>query len=94
MTDHELDGLARRVGEALAARGLWLATAESCTGGGLTMSKKRKSATATACQSSPGGVNSSTSQIATISSQTMPPWSGTPSARPVRCAPAEAPTAE
>lgn len=33
MTDHELDGLARRVGEALAARGLWLATAESCTGG-------------------------------------------------------------
>jgi nicotinamide-nucleotide amidase len=33
MTDHELDVLARRVGEALAARGLWLATAESCTGG-------------------------------------------------------------
>ncbi len=33
MTDHELDTLARKVGEALAARGLWLATAESCTGG-------------------------------------------------------------
>lgn len=33
MTDPELDVLARRVGEALAARGLWLATAESCTGG-------------------------------------------------------------
>lgn len=33
MTDHELDVLARRVGEALTARGLWLATAESCTGG-------------------------------------------------------------
>jgi len=33
MTDHELDVLARQVGEALAARGLWLATAESCTGG-------------------------------------------------------------
>ena len=33
MTDPELDTLARRVGEALAARGLWLATAESCTGG-------------------------------------------------------------
>ena len=33
MTDHELDALARRVGEALANRRLWLATAESCTGG-------------------------------------------------------------
>ena len=33
MTDPELDTIARRVGEALAARGLWLATAESCTGG-------------------------------------------------------------
>ena len=33
MTDHELDALARRVGEALATRRLSLATAESCTGG-------------------------------------------------------------
>ncbi|MDX9884099.1 nicotinamide-nucleotide amidohydrolase family protein [Thauera sp.] len=33
MTDTELDALARRVGEALAARGWRLASAESCTGG-------------------------------------------------------------
>ena len=33
MIDTELDTLARRVGEALAARGWRLATAESCTGG-------------------------------------------------------------
>ena len=33
MTDTELDRLARRVGEALAARGWRLASAESCTGG-------------------------------------------------------------
>ena len=33
MTDTELDTLARRVGEALAARGWRLASAESCTGG-------------------------------------------------------------
>ena len=33
MIDTELDALARRVGEALAARGWRLATAESCTGG-------------------------------------------------------------
>ena len=33
MIDTELDALARRVGEALAARGWRLASAESCTGG-------------------------------------------------------------
>ncbi|HET7634122.1 MAG TPA: nicotinamide-nucleotide amidohydrolase family protein [Burkholderiales bacterium] len=33
--DQQLHELARRVGEALAARGLMLATAESCTGGGV-----------------------------------------------------------
>src|SRR5690606_36896312 len=43
------------------------------TGGGLTMSKKRNSATATACHSKVGGVKTSTSQIATISSHTMAP---------------------
>jgi nicotinamide-nucleotide amidase len=35
MMDQQLHELARRVGEALAARGLMLATAESCTGGGV-----------------------------------------------------------
>lgn len=33
MTDIELEALARRVGQTLAARGWRLATAESCTGG-------------------------------------------------------------
>ncbi len=33
MTDPELDTLARRLGDTLAARGWRLATAESCTGG-------------------------------------------------------------
>lgn len=33
--DQQLHELARRVGDALAARGLMLATAESCTGGGV-----------------------------------------------------------
>ncbi|HET8609114.1 MAG TPA: nicotinamide-nucleotide amidohydrolase family protein [Burkholderiales bacterium] len=35
MMDQQLHELARRVGEALTARGLMLATAESCTGGGV-----------------------------------------------------------
>ncbi|HLU77504.1 MAG TPA: nicotinamide-nucleotide amidase [Burkholderiales bacterium] len=35
MSDAELNALARRVGTALQARGLMLATAESCTGGGI-----------------------------------------------------------
>ncbi len=35
MMDQQLHELARRVGEGLTARGLMLATAESCTGGGV-----------------------------------------------------------
>lgn len=35
MTDPELDALAHRLGDTLAARGWRLATAESCTGGGI-----------------------------------------------------------
>lgn len=35
MMDQQLHELARRVGAALTARGLMLATAESCTGGGV-----------------------------------------------------------
>src|SRR5690606_15051852 len=42
-------------------------------GGGLTMSKKRNSATETAWAQNPGGISHSTSQMATISSQLMPP---------------------
>lgn len=37
-TDEELDGLARRVGEGLRARGWQVASAESCTGGWLAKS--------------------------------------------------------
>lgn len=33
MTDAQLEQLAARLGEALKSRNLWLATAESCTGG-------------------------------------------------------------
>jgi nicotinamide-nucleotide amidase len=33
ISDHALQTLARRLGEKLLARGEWLATAESCTGG-------------------------------------------------------------
>jgi hypothetical protein len=52
-------------------------------GGGLTISKKRKSTNAKACQYECTGVKKSTSRNATVSSHTMPPWSGRPSARPV-----------
>ena len=41
-------------------------------GGGLTMSNARNSTNATACGSQPAGVSHSTSQNATISSQTIP----------------------
>ena len=34
-SDHDFETLARRIGERLLARGEWLATAESCTGGWL-----------------------------------------------------------
>src|SRR5512139_767733 len=53
-------------------------------GHGFRISNRRKSANASAVHAQPAGVNSRTSAKAAISSHTMPPWSATPSARPVR----------
>src|SRR5215213_5459927 len=47
------------------------------------MSKKRNIRKAKGCQYSCTGVKKSTRRKATVSSHTMPPWSGLPSARPV-----------
>src|SRR5690348_9431437 len=61
----------------------WKRRSKARIGGGLAMSKRRKSAKPAACHPSSRGRSASTSQNATISSQTIARWSATPRWRPV-----------
>src|SRR5690606_35260383 len=57
---------------------------KKCMGGGLMISKRRNMTNASSCAQKPAGASHSISQKATISSQTMPPWSGRPISLPTR----------